>query len=224
MFDYLSFYCFAATSLLYLPVEKNFIVLKSHVPRSAGAPERYLLVTLTEVFETCQDIELRQAKLYAALSLILGDVDERVARFWEQMSTEEWQHYMLVDFGRSLCTQTLGRDARASGLPDVSILRITDALDEHEKKIDSGRITLNGAFEVAIAIESSEADTIYMYLLSTIRKAIYESKQIYLMDRISQMEKGMVAHIDLLVDATRRFSKTPDLVRRAQALKEHHAH
>ena len=123
-----------------------------------------------------------------------------------------------------LSSQTLGRDARASGLPDVSILRITDALDEHETKIDSGRITLNGAFEVAIAIESSEADTIYMYLLSTIRKAIYESKQIYLMDRISQMEKGMVAHIDLLVDATRRFSKTPDLVRRAQALKEHHAH
>ena len=127
-------------------------------------------------------------------------------------------------FGRSLCTQTLGRDAPAAGLPDVSVQNITDALDEHEQKIDSGRITLNGAFEIAIAIESSEADTIYMYLLSSIRKAIYESDQTYLMGRISQMEKGMAAHIDLLIDATRRFSKAPDLVRRAQALKEYHAH
>ena len=181
-------------------------------------------MTLAEVFNACQDIELRQAKLYAALSLLLGDVDERIARFWEQMSTEEWQHYMLVDFGRSLCAQTLGLDAPAAGLPGVPIQQIRDALTEHERKIDDGQITLNGAFEIAIAIEGSEADTIYMYLLSIIRKAIYESDQPYLINRISQVEKDMVAHIDLLIDATRRFSKMPELVRRAQALKEHHAH
>ena len=55
-------------------------------------------MTLGELFNLCQDIELRQAKLYASLSLRLGSVDERIARFWEQMSTEEWQHYILVDF------------------------------------------------------------------------------------------------------------------------------
>ena len=181
-------------------------------------------MTLAEVFNTCQDIELRQAKLYAALSLLLGDVDERIARFWEQMSTEEWQHYMLVDFGRSLCAQTLGLSAPATGLPGVPIQQITDALSEHEQKIDSGQITLNGAFEIAIAIEGSEADTIYMYLLSTIKKAIYESDQSYLISRISQVEKDMTAHIERLIDATRQFSKIPELVRRAQALKEHHAH
>ena len=181
-------------------------------------------MTLAEVFDACQDIELRQAKLYAALSLRLGDVDERIARFWEQMSTEEWQHYMLVDFGRSLCNQTIGLDASVSGMPGVSIQQITDALSEHEKTIDSGEISLNGAFEIAIAIEGSEADTIYMYLLSTIKKAIYESDQPYLISRISHVERNMTAHIDLLIDATRRFSKIPELVRRAQALKEHHTH
>ena len=56
-------------------------------------------MTLGELFNLCQDIELRQAKLYASLSLrSRGHVDERIARFWEQMSTEEWQHYILVDF------------------------------------------------------------------------------------------------------------------------------
>ena len=41
--------------------------------------ERHL--TLGELFNLCQDIELRQAKLYASLSLRLGSVDERIARF-----------------------------------------------------------------------------------------------------------------------------------------------
>lgn len=63
-----------------------------------------------------------------------------------------------------------------------------------------------------------------MYLLSTIKKAIYESDQPYLISRISHVERDMTAHIDLLIDATRRFSKIPELVRRAQTLKEHHTH
>ncbi len=181
-------------------------------------------MTLGEIFDACQDIELRQAKLYAALSLTLGDVDERVARFWEQMSTEEWQHYMLVDFGRSLCAQTVGLGAPATSLPDVSIQNIIDALGKHEQTIQNRGITLEDAFDISIAIEDSEADTIYMYLLSTIRNAIYQSNQTYLMSRISQMEKSMTAHLDLLIDATRRFTKSPDLVRRAQTLKDHHPH
>ena len=86
-------------------------------------------MTLAEVFDTCQDIELRHAKLYATLSLLLGNVDERVARFWEQMSTEEWQHYILVDFGRSLCARSFGldvtshRDAACIYPADHGILR-----------------------------------------------------------------------------------------------------
>ena len=74
-------------------------------------------MTLAEVFNLCQDIELRHAKLYATLSLLLGNVDERVARFWEQMSTEEWQHYILVDFGRSLCARSFGLDTPATEMP-----------------------------------------------------------------------------------------------------------
>ena len=109
-------------------------------------------------------------------------------------------------------------------MPGVSIKQITDALSEHEERIESGDITLNAAFEIAIAIEGSEADTVYMYLLSTIKKAIYQSDQPYLISRISHVERDMTAHIDLLIDATRRFSKIPELVRRAQELKEHHTY
>ena len=191
-------------------------------------------LTLADLFNICQDLELRQAKLYASFALLLGDVDERIARFWERMSTEEWQHYILVDFGRALCINAFGidtpiptQDAEESTspiepLPDISIQEITDALDTHESKVDSGRITLDEAFEIAIAIEGSEADTIYMYLLSIIRKAIRESNQPYLMNRIVQVERDMVSHVDGLVRATQRFSKDTSLIRKAHRLKEEH--
>lgn len=191
-------------------------------------------LTLDKLFDICRDLELRQAKLYASFALLLGDVDERIARFWEKMSTEEWQHYILVDFGRALCVEAFGIDALVptekseettspiAPLPDISVQQITDALDAHESKVKNGRITLDEAFEIAIAIEGSEADTIYMYLLSIIRKAIRESNQPYLMNRIVQVEKDMVSHVDGLVQATQKFSKDTSLIRKAHRLKEEH--
>ncbi len=179
-------------------------------------------MTLGELFDFCQDIELRQAKLYAALSLRLGDVDERIARFWEQMSTEEWQHYILVDFGRALCVNALGIDSPVPELSGVPVHQITDALDAHEQKVDSGEISLDEAFEIAIAIEGSEADAIYMHLLSIIRRAIERSNQPYLMDRIVQVEKDMVSHVHGLVKATQRFAKDPALIRQAHRLEAEH--
>lgn len=179
-------------------------------------------MTLGELFNLCQDIELRQAKLYASLSLRLGSVDERIARFWEQMSTEEWQHYILVDFGRTLCLNTVGVDLPVTELSDVPVQQITDALDAHERKVDSGDISLDEAFEIAIAIEGSEVDAIYMHLLTIIRDAIELSNQPYLIDRIVQVEKDMTSHVDGLVRATQKFAKDPDLIRKAHRLKAEH--
>ena len=178
---------------------------------------------LGKLFDLCQDIELRQAKLYASFSLLLGSIDERIARFWEQMSKEEWQHYILVDFGRSLCVDAFGVGSPVPELSDVPVQQITDALDAHEQKVDSGEITLDEAFEIAIAIEGSEADTIYMHLLSIMRKAIEQSDQPYLIDRIVQVEKDMVLHVGGLVQATQRFAKDSDLIRKAHRLKAEHS-
>ena len=191
-------------------------------------------LTLEKLFDICQDLELRQAKLYASFALLLGDYDERIARFWERMSTEEWQHYILVDFGRAISIETFGKDTTISEsdtddttspiapLPDISIQEITDALDSHESKVESGSISLDEAFDIAIAIEGSESDTIYLYLLSIMRQAIQASDQPYLMSRIVQVEKDMVSHVEGLVQATLKFSKDPSLNRKAHRLKEEH--
>lgn len=191
-------------------------------------------MTLEELFDICQDLEFRQAKLYASFALLLGDFDERIARFWERMSTEEWQHYMLVDFGRAVSIETFGKDttipepdsdhtlSQIKPLPHISIQEITDALETYETKIESGRITLDEALEIAIAIEGSESDTIYLYLLSIMRQAIQASDQPFLISRIVQVEKDMVSHVDGLVQATLKFSKDPSLIRKAHRLKEEH--
>ena len=179
-------------------------------------------MTLGELFDLCQDIELRQAKLYASLSLRLGNVDERIARFWEQMSTEEWQHHILVDFGRALCVDTFGIDSPVIEFADIPVQQITDALDSHERKVSSGDISLDEAFAIAIAIEGSEADAIYMYLLSIMRKAIEQSNQPYLMDRIVQVEKDMTSHVGGLVKATQRFARDPEVIRKAHRLQAEH--
>ena len=191
-------------------------------------------MTLEELFDLCKDLEFRQAKLYASFSLILGDVDERIAKFWERMSAEEWQHYILVDFGRTVCMEVFGMDtplhqegstetsSLIAPIPDISVQRITDALDFHETRIESGRISLDEAFEIAIAIEGSEADTIYMYLLSIIRQAIKESDRPFLMNRIVQVERDMESHVDGLVKATLRFAKDTSLIRKAHRLQEEH--
>lgn len=193
------------------------------MPDVAFTFEKGTPLTLGALFDLCQEIELRQAKLYASLSLLLGDFDERIARFWERMSTEEWQHYILVNFGRSLCVETFGIDSPVTELSDIPVQQITEALDVYEQKVNSGQISLDEAFAIAIAIEGSEADTIYMYLLSIMRKAIEQSNQPYLIDRIVQVEKDMVSHVDGLVQATQRFAKDADLIRKAHRLKVHHS-
>lgn len=179
-------------------------------------------MTLAETFDVCQEIELRHAKLYATLSVRLGDVDERIARFWQEMSAEEWQHHLLVGFGRSLCAQTFGLEGPAPQFTDISIERINKTLSEYEERVRAQQVTLTDAFEIAIALETGESDAIYAELVSTIRDAIYQSNRLYLLDRISQVEKDMHDHVNHLIDAAKRFAVNPDLVRKAYRLTDPH--
>ena len=177
-------------------------------------------MTLAETFDLCQEIELRHAKLYAKLSVRLGNVDERVARFWQEMSAEEWQHHLLVSFGRSLCAQTFGLNRPAPQFADVSIERINETLSEYEERVRAKQVTLNDAFEIAVALETGESDAIYAELVSTIKEAIHQSDRPYLLNRISQIEKDMHDHVNHLIDAAKRFSINPDLVRKAYRLTD----
>lgn len=183
--------------------------------------DQYL--TLKNIFDACQEIELRVAKIYAKLALLLGNVDDRIERFWGTMSTEEWQHHVLVDFGRNLCEQAFDINMRITDLPaSISIDRIRNGLVEHEHRLAEMNLTLNDAFKTAIEIEKSEADQLFIYLTEEIKKAVHETGKTFLLGRLNRIEKEIQHHHKALVVAIKRFSNDPDIVRSALSLTDHH--
>ena len=157
--------------------------------------DQYL--TLKDIFDACQEIELRVAKVYARLALLLGSIDDRIERFWTTMSAEEWQHHVLVDFGRDLCEQAFDINMRITDLPElISIDRIRNELAEHERRLAEMNLTLNGAFKIAIEIEKSEADQLFIYLAQKIDKAVHETGQTFLLGRLNRIGKDMHHHHD----------------------------
>jgi len=176
-------------------------------------------LTLGNVFDACQDIELRFAKIYARLSLLLGGFDDRIARFWETMSTQEWQHYVLVEFGRSLCSTAFDLDMPVDDLPAVaSINQIKDDLLKHEQEIGQMDITLSDGFRMTIEIENTEADELFIYLAKMTEKAVYKNNQTFLLNRLNRIQKEMQNHHQTVIEAAKRLSNDPDIVRRAISL------
>ena len=178
-------------------------------------------MTLNEVFDICKDLELRHAKLYANLSLILGELDERAAVFWENMSTQEWHHFIMVDFGRSICEKTVDLDQVVEELPNLNLDQIFEILERSEERVFKEELDLNDGFEIAIELEGTESDSLYIYLTSIVIDSINERNQPYLMERLQKIEKEMVSHHTELIDATKKLSRNPDLVRKANALLHH---
>ena len=179
-------------------------------------------LTLKDIFDACQEVELRVAKIYAKLALLLGSVDDRVERFWGTMSAEEWQHHVLVDFGRNLCEQAFDINMQITDLPTSisidAIDRIRNGLVEHEHRLAEMNLTLNDAFKMAIEIERSEADQLFIYLTKQIEKAVQETGKTFLLGRLNRIGKEMQHHHKALVVATKRFSNDPDIVRSALSL------
>lgn len=172
-------------------------------------------MTLEELFEASQQIELTNARIYAQFSLGLGDVDDRVAEFWEEASKEEWEHYIWVNFGRRLCEQHLDMDQE---VPELAADRIAEAchqLKDYERKVESGDLDLKQAFRIAVDMESGEANFIYQTLLQYIREAIDRSGKTYLRQRISDVEEDVDEHVEEFIDAMKRFTKDPELVQAA---------
>ena len=179
-------------------------------------------LTLRDAFDACQDIELRFAKIYARLSLLLGGVDDRVARFWETMSTQEWQHYVLIEFGRGLCSTAFDLDMPIHDLPaSGSISQIKDDLIKHEQRVTEMNVNLNDGFKITIEIEQSEADQLFMYLANMTEKAIYQNNQTFLLNRLNRIQKEMQHHHQTVIEAAKRLSNDPEIIRSAVSFSHH---
>ena len=112
----------------------------------------------------------------------------------------------------------MGLDQIVEALPDLSIDQIFEILARNEERVFVEELSLKDGFEIAIELEGTESDDLYIYLTSVIKQAVHEKKQSYLLDRLKRIEKEMGSHHVSLIEATKKLSRDPDLVRRANAL------
>lgn len=174
-------------------------------------------MTVERLFDFGEDLELRHARLYAHFSLVYGEWDHRIASFWEQMSTEEWQHYIILNFCRSLCRSAMNMQREAPATDQSIVFEALELLEQGEKDVQTSAMTLQEAFELAIRLERSEADAIYDLLIGITREVVQLLDRPYLMERIRKAQKQAEQHAEHLISAVRRFADSPSLVRQAQA-------
>ncbi|GIX05734.1 MAG: hypothetical protein KatS3mg115_0137 [Candidatus Poribacteria bacterium] len=174
------------------------------------------MVTVQELFEACERIELGNAKIYAFFMIRLGAEDDRIADFWQGMSIEEWEHYIVLIFGRDLCARANMLHRPVPEVKRETLDRVLRLLEENERWVQTGKYTLEDAFEMAVRFEASEGDIFFLRLVRLIREAIERLGEPHLENRIRQIENKLYRHHDELVRAIMRFARNPELVRAAR--------
>ena len=173
-------------------------------------------MTVAELFDLAEDLELRHARLYAHFSLVYGEWDARIASFWEQMSTEEWQHHIILNFCRGLCESAMDMQRKAPKINLSSLKETTALLSEGLDSIQNGEPNLREAFELAVRLEQGESDTIFDALISVTQEVAELLDRPFLMERIRKAQRQADQHAQHLIVAVRRFAGSPELVRHAQ--------
>jgi predicted nucleic acid-binding protein len=180
------------------------------------------MLTVARLFDFCADVELRNARVYADFMLRLGNEDDRVAQFWEEMSTAEWEHYIVLHFGRRLCERAQMLHNAVRDISEETLRAIDQVLAYNEERVKGDHYTLEDAFDMAIRFESSEADAIYLGLVAQIKRAIERLGERHLLRRIERMETQVSAHLEGLVKAITRLTDNPSLARRAREVFDMH--
>ena len=174
------------------------------------------VVSVQQLFDACEEFELTTAKLYSDFMIRLGSEDDRVAQFWEEMSSEEWEHYVIVHFGRNLCERAGMMREPVQTADAETLAELRQVLRESEERVARGAYTLNDAFRMAALFETSEVDDLFMRLVGVIRQAIERLGEYHLEKRIQRANAHMHDHLDGLVRAVRRLANDPELVRYAR--------
>lgn len=143
-----------------------------------------------EVYEGFIQFEERSADLYLELSVCFMD-NPALRWFWVEMAMEEKQHAGMLQHCREA-------GVIAANLPDhEQIERIDNLYNKLEKAIAAPDLTLDGAFDVAIRLESSEINDVYSKLTAPIEGPDHILRK--------KMELSVGSHFEKLYTAARGF-------------------
>src|SRR5687767_5767376 len=93
--------------------------------------------------------------------------DNKLSWFWLEMSMEEKQHAVLLEFCG--CEDLLGNN-----MPDgTTIRRLSGLLEDLKKQAGNKSLSVDDAFLIAAKIETSEINGIYARLIGPVRGTPY---------------------------------------------------
>lgn len=123
---------------------------------------------LRKLIDVAMDLERRTMQLYCKFESMFPEPDE-VRAFWFDMAQHESRHYGALALVSGLLDSTPERDLPAAPqLTRAHIVHLRELLTSAEAETQK-RITLRRAFEIALAIESSEIEDLVLDVLTFLK-------------------------------------------------------
>src|SRR5687767_14518851 len=112
------------------------------------------------------EFEERASSLYLELARRFKDKKD-LRWLWLEMSMEERQHALLLDFCQ--CEQMI-----TSGLPNnEAVRRLSDLFKDLEGRVGRKNLSVDDAFLIAAELEASEINDIYAGVVGPIQGTLY---------------------------------------------------
>ena len=136
------------------------------------------------------EFEERAAAIYFRFASHFS-ANPQLSSFWFDMGMEEKHHAGLLQF--CVCDSLFAPD-----LPkDTAIGKVAALFERIERLAESPSLTVEGAFALAIEIESSEVNTIYAHLTTPLHDSMYLSRR--------KIVTSARSHLDELIAAASKF-------------------
>ena len=148
--------------------------------------------------------EERAAAIYTNLARRFAQ-NRDLSWFWLEMSMEERQHAVLLEFCG--CEDLLGKN-----MPDRTTMReLSILMDRLQERANAKKISIDDAFLIAIELEASEINSIYARLIGPVRGTPYILRK--------KIEALGPDHLQSLIRAAKRFRVTPETMAKLLELK-----
>jgi hypothetical protein len=148
--------------------------------------------------------EERAAAIYLTLARRFAR-NPALSWFWLEMSMEERQHAVLLEFCG--CEDLLGKN-----MPDrKTVRRLSDLIDRLQERASAKTISIDDAFLLATEMESSEINGIYARLIGRVKGTPYILRK--------KIETLGPNHLQSIIRGARRFRVTPATMARLLEMK-----
>jgi hypothetical protein len=151
------------------------------------------------------EFEEKAARIYLQFASHFSQ-NAPLSSFWLDMGIQEKEHAGLLEF----CVK---ENLFASTLPDDrEIQKLAVFFGELEKRAADPKLTVEGAYALAVEMESSEINAIYGHLTTTLHNSLYLLRR--------KIATSLPNHVDGLIESARKFGVDEEALRELKRIKD----